>query len=108
LATVSHLRDIHEDITALRHFDENAFDKLEQKLQTMHQTVSKVEDDESRAAIYNWVSQVDPSINYFSAQKLLQLKASNGSWLLQNPEFEQWVSGMKKFFWLKGSCKVET
>jgi hypothetical protein len=105
LATTRHLREMHEEIAVLQRLNERGFDKVEQKLQTMQETVGRAEAEHSRKAVFTWLSQVDPSTNYSSAQKSLQQKASNGNWFFQSSEFKQWMDGNRACLWLKGSCK---
>jgi hypothetical protein len=50
--------------------------------------------------IKNWLGPPDPSTNANYARTLRH--DSTGAWLLQNPAFQEWISGSRKGIWLHG------
>ncbi|KAH6617510.1 hypothetical protein F5144DRAFT_541691, partial [Chaetomium tenue] len=77
-----------------------AGDVLNQKLDSVQQTTDSIQADLRTEKIERWLRPSDPSTNANHARELRH--EGTGAWLLENPVFQEWHSGSRRYLWLHG------
>jgi hypothetical protein len=52
----------------------------------------------------NWLSGIDPSLNYNEARK--QRTPTTGDWFLKGQSYAEWIQGEAPMLWLHGIRKT--
>lgn len=79
---------------------------LAQEVSRVREVIREVQRSGDRLMFLEWLSKVDPSINYNSARSRHAL--STGEWLVEkNKVFQAWKKAPSSFLWLCGKGMVE-
>lgn len=70
-------------------------------LSGLRKAIEDTQRDKQRQELLDWLSQVDPSINYNSALGKLEAPQT-GTWLLQDDGFKEWELSQNSIVWLHG------
>ncbi|KAG4441669.1 hypothetical protein IFR05_002876 [Cadophora sp. M221] len=75
-------------------------------LAELRKAIEAAQRDADRSALLDWLSSVDPSLNYNNARgKYEQGGHGTGDWLIQNNEdFEKWKLATNSLMWLNGKA----
>jgi hypothetical protein len=87
---------------SIRHTDSiDVMKMISENIVGFQQAVASAQDDTHREALINWLSCLDPSINYNSAREKHQ--PETGKWLTEeSDDFKNWESAPNSFIWLNG------
>jgi hypothetical protein len=102
--------DIWKDLLAQEEYEKlssrhtesiDAMKMISENIVGFQQAIASEQGDTRRAALINWLSTVDPSVNYNTAREKHQPETSK--WLTQeSADFKNWESAPNSFLWLNG------